>query len=134
MRFSLGVAALATAIVTTAAQIVAASVSSDSTWLTNPYLAFVGGFVITIYVHNALTRGPRRSTRPERLITVGAVVIVLIALVPIWLGGREDGFKVQMSAQFIALAVCIVGLLPPLIRARNAAADAAPSSADTGDE
>ena len=133
MRFSLGVAALATAIVTTAAQIVAASVSSDTTWLTNPYLAFIGGFVITIYVHNALTRGPRRSRRPERLVTVGAVVIVLIALVPIWLGGRERGFQVQMSAQFIALAVCIVGLLPPLVRARNAAADAA-SSADTGDE
>ena len=134
MRFSLGVAALATAIVTTAAQIVAASVSSDTTWLTNPYLDFTGAFVITIYVHNALTRGPRRSTRPERPITVGAVVIVLIALVPIWLGGREDGFKVQMSAQFLALAVCIVGLMPPLVRARNAAADAAPSSADTGDE
>ena len=133
MRFSLGVAALATAVVTTAAQIVAASVSSDSTWITNPYLAFVGGFVITIYVHNALTRGPRRSRHPERLVTIGAVVIVLIALVPIWLGGREDGYKVQMSAQFLALAVCIVGLVPPLVRARNAAAEAASAAADTGE-
>ena len=133
MRFSLGVAALATAIVTAAAQILAASISPDTTWLTNPYLAFIGGFVITVYVHNALTRGPRRSRRPERLVTIGAVLIVLIALIPIWLGGRERGFQVQMSAQFIALAVCIAGLLPPLVRARNAAAEASATLTD-GDE
>lgn len=130
MRFSLGVAALATAIVTAAAQILAASISPDTTWLTNPYLAFIGGFVITVYVHNALTRGPRRSRRPERLVTIGAVVIVLIALIPIWLGGRERGFQVQMSAQFIALAVCIAGLLPPLVRTRNAASEAAATLTD----
>jgi hypothetical protein len=121
MRFSLGVAALATAVVTTAAQIVAASIEGDATWITNPYLAFVGGFVITVYAHNALTRGPRRSQRPERLVTVFAVVILVVALLPIWLGGREAGFKIQMTAQFVALALCLVGLLPPIVRARNAA-------------
>ncbi|MEY2975499.1 MAG: hypothetical protein RIR49_1919 [Actinomycetota bacterium] len=121
MRLSLGVAALATAVVTAAAQILVASIESDTTRITNPYLAFLGGFVITIYAHNALTRGPRRSQRPERLVTVFAVVILALALLPIWLGDREAGFKLQMSAQFVALALCLIGLLPPIVKARNAA-------------
>ena len=116
MKFSLGVAALATAVVTTAALLVAAVIEPDTAWETNPFIAFVGALLITVYANNALTKG-RTPSNPQRAVTMMSIIVLIIVLVPTWLGGRGLGYQLQMTAQFVALAVCLIGLLPPLARA-----------------
>lgn len=121
MKFSAGVAVFATAIVTTAAQLVAAQIKSDTTWMTSPFIAFFGAIIVTLYAYKSLNDMAARVPRPDRIMTVLGAIILLVTLLPVWLGGRESGFKIQMTAQIVALVACLIGLLPPLVRARNSA-------------
>jgi len=118
MRFSLGIAALATAVVTAAAQVVAAQIRSDNSWVTNPFIAFFGALIITVYAYTSLTRQPHEVKRPELVVGGLGAVVLLASLIPTWLGSQEAGFKLQMTAQMVALVVCLVGLLPPIVRAK----------------
>ncbi len=116
MKFSLAVVALATAVVTTVALLVAAAIEPDTAWETNPFIAFIGALLITVYANNALTRG-RTPSNAQRAVTLTSIVVLIIVLVPTWLGGRGFGYQLQMTAQLVALAICLIGLLPPLARA-----------------
>lgn len=118
MKFSLAVVALATAVVTTVALLIAAAIEPDTAWETNPFIAFTGALFITVYANNALTKG-RTPTNPQRAVTLMSIVVLIIVLVPTWLGGRGLGYQLQMTAQLVALAVCLIGLLPPLVRAKS---------------
>ena len=118
MKFSLAVVALATAVVTTVALLVAAAIEPDTAWETNPFIAFIGALLITVYAHNALTRG-RTPSNAQRAVALMSIVVLIIVLVPTWLGGRGLGYQLQMTAQLVALAVCLIGLLPPLVRAKS---------------